>query len=95
MVDFQLGLSAVLRGPPHVVSILKAFLALLRRFLRLLYDVMQGEDLVCPSLPFPKPCLLSFQLLVHCVGYSLDEDLGQDLAGNILLGDSSPAVAVV
>ena len=47
----------------------------------LLYDVTQGEDLVCTSLSFPKPCLLSSQLLVHCVGYSLDDDLGQDLAG--------------
>ena len=39
----------------------------------LLYDVTQGEDLVCTSPSFPKPCLLSSQLLVHCVGYSLDE----------------------
>ena len=46
----------------------------------LLYDVTQGEDLVCASLSFPKSCLLSSQLLVHCVGYSLGDDLGQYLA---------------
>ena len=46
----------------------------------LLYDVAQGEDLVCASLSFPKSCPLSSQLLVHCVGYSLDDDLCQDLA---------------
>ena len=33
----------------------------------LLYDVTQGGDLVCASLSFPKPCLLSSQFLVHCV----------------------------
>ena len=33
----------------------------------LFYDVIQGEDLVCASLSFPKSCLLSSQLLVHCV----------------------------
>ena len=47
----------------------------------LLYDVTQGEDLVCTSLSFQNPCLLSSQLLVHCVGSSLDDDLGQDFAG--------------
>ena len=47
----------------------------------LLYDVTQGEDLVCITLFFPKPCLLSFQFLAHCVGLLLDDDLGQDLAG--------------
>ena len=47
----------------------------------LLYDVTQGEDLVCTSLSFPKPRLLSSQLLVHCVGLLLDDDLGQDLTG--------------
>ena len=46
----------------------------------LLYDVTQGEDLVCASLSFPKSCLLSSQLLVHCVSYSLGDDLGQYLA---------------
>ena len=46
----------------------------------LLYDVTQGEDLVCASLSFPKSCLLSSQLLVHCVGYSLGDDIGQYLA---------------
>ena len=46
----------------------------------LFYDVTQGEDLVCASLSFPKSCLLSSQLLVHCVGYSLGDDLGQYLA---------------
>ena len=45
----------------------------------LLYDVTQGEDLVCASLSFPKSCLLSSQLLVHCVGYSLGDDIGQYL----------------
>ena len=47
----------------------------------LLYDVTQDEDLVCASLSFPKPCLLSSQLLVHCTYYSLEVDLRQDLAG--------------
>ena len=46
-----------------------------------LYDVTQDEDLVCASLSFPKPCLLSSQLLVHCTYYSLEVDLRQDLAG--------------
>ena len=46
----------------------------------LLYDVTQGEDLVCASLSFPKSCLLSSQSLVHCVSYSLGDDLGQYLA---------------
>ena len=43
----------------------------------LLYDVTQDEDLVCASLSFPKPCLLSSQLLVHCTYYSLEVDLRQ------------------
>ena len=47
----------------------------------LFYDVTQGNDLVWASLSFPKPCLPSCQLSVHCVGYSLDDDYGQDLAG--------------
>ena len=44
LVDLQPGLGAVLRGPPHVVELLKAFLALLRRFLM--------------SLPAPSSCLI-------------------------------------
>ena len=44
----------------------------------LLYDATQGEDLVCASLSFPKTCLLSSQLLVHCICYSLEIDLCQD-----------------
>ena len=47
----------------------------------LLYDVTQGENLVCASLSFPKPCLLSSQLVVHFFDYSPDDDLDQDLAG--------------
>ena len=37
----------------------------------LFHDVTQGEDLVCASLSFPKPCQLSSQLLVHCVSFIL------------------------
>ena len=47
----------------------------------LLYNVTQDKDLVCASLSFPNACVLSSQVLVHCLGYSLDDDLGQDLAG--------------
>ena len=67
-----------------VKSLLKAYkvdVELSLPLCALLYDVTQGEDPVCASLSFPKPCLLPSQLLVHCVGYSLHDDLGQDLAG--------------
>ena len=37
----------------------------------LLHDVTQGEDLVCASFSFLKPCQLSSQLLVHCVSFIL------------------------
>ena len=70
--------------PVHVVkSLLKVYkvdVELSLPLSALLYDVTQGEDLVCASLSFPKSCLLSSQLLVHCVGYSLGDDLGQYLA---------------
>ena len=70
--------------PVHAVkSLLKVYkvdMELSLPLSALLYDVTQGEDLVCASLSFPKSCLLSSQLLVHCVGYSLGDDLGQYLA---------------
>ena len=70
--------------PVHAVkSLLKVYkvdVELSLSLSALLYDVTQGEDLVCASLSFPKSCLLSSQLLVHCVGYSLGDDLGQYLA---------------
>ena len=70
--------------PVHAVkSLLKVYkvdVELSLSLSALLYDVTQGEDLVCASLSFPKSCLLSSQLLVHCVGYSLGDDIGQYLA---------------
>ena len=70
--------------PVHAVkSLLKVYkvdMELSLPLSALLYDVTQGEDLVCASLSFPKSCLLSSQLLVHCVGYSLGDDIGQYLA---------------
>ena len=70
--------------PVHAVkSLLKVYkvdVELSLSLSALLYDVTQGEDLVCASLSFPKSCLLSSQLLVHCVSYSLGDDLGQYLA---------------
>ena len=71
--------------PVHAVkSLLKVYkvdVELSLPLCALLYDVTQDEDLVCASLFFPKPCLLSSQLLVHCTYYSLEVDLRQDLAG--------------
>ena len=47
----------------------------------LLFNGTQDKDLVCASLSFPKACVLSSQVSVDCLGYWLDDDLGQDLAG--------------
>ena len=47
----------------------------------LLCDVRKVKICSVHLFPFLRPCLLSSQLLVHCVSYSLDDDLGQDLAG--------------
>ena len=70
--------------PVHAVkSVLKVYkvdVELSLPLSALLYDVTQGEYRVFASLSFPKSCLPSSQLLVHCVGYSLGDDLGQYLA---------------
>lgn len=81
MVRLTKGLQRLIAPMPDATQSLQVDIELPLALCVLLYNVTQDKDLVCASLSFPNACVLSSQVLVHCLGYSLDDDLGQDLAG--------------